>query len=229
MTLPSWRDSSRGGKIRAALWLETEIGEGNVFTKAQLRQAFPDVAQIDRRLRDLRDYGWRIDTYRDDPSLKQEEQRYVKRGAAVWLPGQARTPEHKNSLSAAQRMRVLQEDNHLCRSCGIGSGESYGDGVELSHLHVARRKVRLPDGTRTVQLVTECKRCGAGAGDREVDIGALLNQVAALSPLEQRIFAGWIKEDSRKPSSLEKLWGVYRTLPEESRKAVALALNGGAQ
>ncbi|MGO4420337.1 hypothetical protein AB4Z54_16790, partial [Streptomyces sp. MCAF7] len=101
--LPSWQDGKLGGKARAALWLVTEVGEGNIFTKTELRKAFPDVAQIDRRVRELRDHGWRIDTNRDDPALKQEEQRYVSKGAEVWIPGQAKVAKHKNSLTAAQR------------------------------------------------------------------------------------------------------------------------------
>ncbi|MFG2579611.1 hypothetical protein [Streptomyces malaysiensis] len=225
-TLPSWQDGKFGGKIRAALWLEMEVGEGNIFTKAQLRQAFPDVAQIDRRLRDLRDHGWRIDTSRDDPALKQEEQRYVSKGAEVWIPGQSKIAKHKNSLTATQRIKVWQEDNFLCRTCGIGMGESYGDGIELSKLNVARRNVLMPDGTVEVQMVTECKRCGNGSGERQVDLGEVLSTVQALAPLERKVFAGWIEADRRTLSPLEKLWGVFRTLPSESREAVKQAVNG---
>ena len=134
MTLPSWQDKKFGGMIRAALWLETEVGLGNIFTKAALRQAFPEATQIDRRIRDLRDRGWQIDTSRHDPSLSQDEQRYVKRGAPVWIPGQAKVPEHKSSLSAAQRTRIHQADGYLCRACGIGAGETYEDGIEQAFL-----------------------------------------------------------------------------------------------
>ena len=56
------------------------MGEGKIFKKSQLREAFPDVAQIDRRTRDLRDYGWLIETNREDKSLRQDEQRYAKKG-----------------------------------------------------------------------------------------------------------------------------------------------------
>jgi hypothetical protein len=212
---------------RGALWLVTVVGEGNVFTKAQLREAFPDVAQIDRRLRDLRDHGWRIDTSRDDPSLLQQEQRFVTRGADVWIPGKSKAPKHKSSLTAAQRAKVMHDDNNLCRSCGIGAGEAYedGGGIETAKLNVARRKVLLADGAE-YQLVTECKRCGTGGGpDREVDLGALLELVENLAPLEQRLFAKWMAADQRSFSPIEKVWGIYRTLPYESRAAVAQAID----
>ncbi|GAA0482151.1 hypothetical protein ACFQ2B_14410 [Streptomyces stramineus] len=223
MTLPSWRDGKYGTKVRAALWLESEVGEGNIFTKAQLREAFPDVAQIDRRMRDLRDHDWTIHTRREDPALKQEEQRYVKKGAEVWIPGQAKTLKTKSSLTASQRTKVMVSDNFLCRSCGIGAGESYYDGGQDSQLDIARRKVVLADGSVQVQLVTECNRCRVGGREREVDLGAVISQVKALAPLERKVLATWVEADGRKPSALEKLWGVYRTLPQESREAVKQA------
>ncbi|MFF5189452.1 hypothetical protein ACFY30_37775 [Streptomyces sp. NPDC000345] len=228
--IPSYQDKKFGTMVRAALWLVTEVGEGRIFTKTQLREAFPEVSQIDRRLRDLRDHGWRIDTSRDDPSLLQQEQRFVTRGADVWIPGRSKAPRHKSSLTAAQRAKVLQDDNYLCRSCGIGAGEAYEDsgGMELAKLNVSRRKV-LHSGESKVpeyQLVTECKRCGNGGGpDREVDLDALLELVEDLAPLEQRLFAKWIDADQRTFSPIEKVWGIYRTLPQESRGEVAKAIS----
>ncbi|WP_410653817.1 hypothetical protein [Amycolatopsis sp. cmx-4-54] len=223
MTLPSWRDTSRGTMVRGALWLESEVGEGEIFTKTRLREAFPDVSQIDRRLRDLRDYGWQIDTRREDPSLKQEEQRYVKRGREVWIPGQAKVSRNAG-LTAAQRSKIMLADNFLCRSCGIAGGDLYGeDGVTSAQLDVARRKVQLPDGTAEVQLVTECNRCRVGRRGHQVDLPNVLAVVESLAPLERQIFAKWIEADGRKLSGLEKLWGIYRTLPEESRQLVRQA------
>ncbi|CAL9470664.1 hypothetical protein [Streptomyces sp. enrichment culture] len=230
-TLPSWQNEMDGGRkvggmVRAALWLMTEVGEGNIFTKAELRAAFPEASQIDRRIRDLRDRGWRIDTSRNDPSLKQEEQRFVSQGAQVWIPGQAKAPKHKNSLTAAQRQRVFEADSYLCRSCGIAGGEEYGDGDGLTQsvLNIARRKVLLPDGAEEYQFVTECTRCGSGSGDREVDLGALLELVENLSPMERRILERWIGEGRREPEPIEKVWGLFQTLPAEARTAFASAL-----
>lgn len=228
MTLPSWQNKELGSMARGARWLVEVVGVGNIFTKAQLREAFPDVAQIDRRLRGLRDHGWRLDTSRDDPSLLQQEQRFVTQGADVWIPGKSKAPKHKSSITAAQRAKVFHEDNNLCRSCGIGAGEAYedGGGIETAKLNVARRKVLHADGEVAYQLITECKRCGAGGGtDREVDLGALLDLVEDLAPMEQRLFAKWIAADQRSISPIERVWGIYRTLPQESRAAVAEAID----
>ncbi|GGL71519.1 hypothetical protein GCM10010129_13950 [Streptomyces fumigatiscleroticus] len=231
MTLPSWRetevgDHKLGSMARAALWLIQEVGEGKIFTVARLREAFPDIAQIDRRMRDLRDHGWEIATSREDPTLLQQERRFVTRGKDVWVPGQAKGPNHKASITNAQRARVLQADGYLCRTCGIANGETYEDGVEQSALNIARRQVTLPDGSITHQLVTECKRCGRGSVDRSVDLREVLSRIDSLAPLERSVLSGWVKADQRTYSSLEVLWGMYRTLPEESRKAVADALDG---
>ncbi|MGW3860540.1 hypothetical protein ACWEDZ_03520 [Streptomyces sp. NPDC005047] len=228
-TLPSWQNEMDGGRkvggmVRAALWLLTVVGEGNIFTKAELRDAFPGASQIDRRIRELRDRGWRIDTSRDDPSLKQEEQRFVSQGAQVWIPGQAKAPKHKNSLTTAQRQKVFEADSYLCRSCGIAAGEEYEDGLTQSVLNIARRKVLLPDGSEEYEFVTECKRCGSGSGDREVDLGALLELAENLSPMERRILERWIARGRRDPDPIEKVWGLFQTLPAEARKTFAEAL-----
>lgn len=223
MTIPSWQDRKYGSMIRAALWLETEVGEGKIFTKAQLREAFPDVAQIDRRTRDLRNYGWQIDTHRDDDRLRQEEQRYAKKGAEVWIPDQKKSnTKVKTSLSAAQRTRVMQGDDFLCRSCGISAGESYPDGQD-AQLDVARRMVVLKDGSTDVQLVTECNRCRIGGRGRVDDVVGLLTEVRRLSGLERKVLASWIDADRRTPSQVEGVWGRYRALPAESRVAIAQA------
>jgi hypothetical protein len=205
MTLPSWQDKKLGSRARAALWLLAEVGEGNIFTKAALREAFPDVSQIDRRIRELRGHGWVINTSREDP--------------------EAKAPKHKNSLTATQRTKILHADNFVCRTCGVAAGDEYGDGLEQAQLNVARRKVIRPGGEVEYQFVTECKRCGAGSSGREVDEEAVLEMVEALSPIERQTLAGWMAADQRTLSPLDKLWGVIRTLPEDSRKAVAQAID----
>ncbi|MFE1558344.1 hypothetical protein ACFW6V_25630 [Streptomyces sp. NPDC058734] len=230
MTIPSWENTKLGAKVRAALWLVEVVGVGGIFTKAMLRQAFPENTQIDRRLRELRDHGWQIDTSRDNPSLKQEEQKFVSKGAEIWLPGQASLPKHKSSLSPAQRAKVLSEDGFLCRTCGVGVAEKYIDGPGSSkQLGVARREVLLPDGTVEYQLETACSRCISSSSVEVVNLAGALAAVAALSPLEKSALAGWIAEDRRVRGSLEILWGVYRTLPAASRQAIRDAVADDAK
>ncbi|MFF4490885.1 hypothetical protein ACFY0F_31210 [Streptomyces sp. NPDC001544] len=224
MTLPSWQSENLGSMARTALWLLQEVGVGKTFKKVELREAFPDVAQIDRRMRDLRDYGWQIDTSREDPTLTQQEQRFVTAGTEVWLPGKAKAPKHKASITAAQRTKILAADNYMCRACGIAAGEAYEDTITQAVLNVSRRKVVLSDGSTDHQPVTECKRCGVGSGERTVDLAQVLAQVRALSPMERQVLTTWIEADQRTLGPLERAWGTYRSLPEDSRKAVAAEL-----
>ncbi|MFH9135051.1 hypothetical protein [Streptomyces sp. NPDC017524] len=90
--LPDWTNEKFGTMVRAALWLVTVVGEGGVFTREDLKAAFPGVSQIDRRVRDLRDHGWLIATNRDEAILGAHETRFVRAGDPVWRPGFRRPP-----------------------------------------------------------------------------------------------------------------------------------------
>lgn len=228
MTLPSWREPGLATMARAALWLVSEVGEGSIFTKSQLRGAFPEVAQIDRRIRDLRSYGWEIHTRREDPGLRQEEQRLVAQGLPVWEPETIRGRQ-KSALTITQRQKVLAEDNHLCRSCGATAGDLYADGVTSAQLDVARRTVALPDGSTEVQLVTECNKCRVGNRASVATPETLIDEIKQLTPLERRILAAWIESDHREFGVVERLWAAYRTLPAESREHVRAAATSDSE
>ncbi|MEV6178954.1 hypothetical protein [Streptomyces sp. NPDC052015] len=222
MDLPSWEDTKLGTMKRAALWLVTEVGEGNIFTKENVKTAFPGVSQADRRVRDLREFGWQIDTNREDASLGQHEQRFVKQGAAVWEPGKG--SRSGTSITQTQRREILSRDGHFCRSCGIAPGEVYAGTYESAQLDIARRVVKQADGSEAVELVAECNRCRVGGRGKAVDLGKVLAGVEALSAMERRMLMDWIEQDKRDFSQVEMLWAEYRTLPEESRARIRKAL-----
>ncbi|MGY5127865.1 hypothetical protein [Streptomyces nigrescens] len=227
MDEPSWDDQRNGGRVRVALWLLQVVGEGGVFTKEEVRDAFPGVSQIDRRMRELRASGWQILTSLNDASLKPNEHRFVKRGEPVWEPGKSKA-KPKSSLTPSQRSEAMKADGYICRRCGIASGERYGSGLETAQLDIARREVRFPDGTVDVQLATECKRCREGSKG-EIDLVELMDAISALGSVERKIFAQWMEADRRSYSSLEKLWGTYRTLPLQSRSAIRQSVLGRDQ
>ncbi|MFG3052767.1 hypothetical protein ACGFZP_17655 [Kitasatospora sp. NPDC048239] len=223
MAQPSWQDEKIGTMKRAALWLVQEVGEGALFTKAQLREAFPGVAQIDRRMRDLRDHGWRIDTNREDVSLGANEQRFVKMGEPVWEPGKG-TRKGGTTLTGTQRRELLTRDGHMCRSCGMTPGQTYPGTYEAAQLDVARREVKLAGGATEVQLVIECNRCRVGGLGSSVDLPGVLTRLGQLPGFERAILAGWVEKDARAFSELEQLWAAYRTLPADARQQVREAL-----
>ncbi|MEV4684393.1 hypothetical protein [Streptomyces kurssanovii] len=222
MSLPDWQDKTLGTMKRAALWLIAVVGEGNTFTKEDVKKAFPGVSQADRRVRDLRDFGWQIDTHRDDASLGQHEQRFKKKGEPVWEPGKGSRPGTK--VTHTRRREVLSSDGHFCRSCGITPGESYEGTYDAAQLDIARRSVQQPDGSEHVELVAECNRCRVGGVGRAADLNAILGAIQSLGGLERQALAGWVSADKREFSAVERLWADYRTLPSESRAKVRQVL-----
>ncbi|MFC4083401.1 hypothetical protein [Amycolatopsis samaneae] len=205
---------------RVALWLIAEVGEGNVFTKEQMRSAFPGVSQIDRRMRDLRSFGWRIDTNREDPELSMAQQRFVKQGQPVWEKGMASRPASAPAIGAVRRREIISKDGNMCRSCGITPGQFYAGTFEGAQLDIARREVVLPGGRREVQLVTECNRCRVGAKDLVADLPAVVDRVSALSPDQRELLASWIEAGERSFSQVERAWAEYRALPVDARDVV---------
>ncbi|WP_243878996.1 hypothetical protein [Streptomyces sp. KS 21] len=220
--IPSWRNGELSTMARCALWLVTEVGVGEVFTKTRLREAFPETSQIDRRMRDLRDRGWRIATNRDDVTLSPNEHRFVEMGAEVWKPGQSRV-KPAAVVSAPQRREILDRDDHLCRVCGIAAGEAYDGGIETAQLDLARREV-INSGRVSIELVTECRRCRIGGRGQQTDVSGVLDRLEQMSQVEREHFAQWVAVDRRDFSLLERLWGQYRSLPAESRGTVRQAL-----
>ncbi|GFH36329.1 MULTISPECIES: hypothetical protein [Streptomyces] len=225
--MPSWQDAGLGTMKRVALWLVSVVGEGNTFTKEDLRAAFPGVSQVDRRMRDLRDFGWRIDTNREDEELDPHEQRFVKPGDPVWEPGRATRKSGTIAIGAARRREVLARDGNMCRSCGITPGEIYAGTYEAAQLDIARREVVKPDGTKATELVTECKRCRVGGRELAVDLGTVLKAAAVLDSAERSVLSGWVAADRREFSLLEQIWSDYRSLPEESRAQLRAELGLG--
>lgn len=89
-----------------------------MFTKEQLRAAFPTVTQIDRRVRDLRKRGFVIHTRREDPRLTAAEMRLVQIGDATRAP---------LGMSAEARREALNASAYSCLMCGADGGSTYED------------------------------------------------------------------------------------------------------
>jgi hypothetical protein len=222
--LPKWNDPAlnAGTKIRTALWLISEVGVGNSFTKEQHRAAFPGIAQADRRLRDLRTDGWVIHTSSEDVSLNSEEQRFVSIGAAVWNRGAQKKAD--NVLTAKMRREAFAESDHQCRVCGIAGGEKYPDAPHMSAvLSVSRRAVTFPDGQVKTAFISECKLCRSGSRVETHDLSSLLDEFEDLSASDQSLFLQWANQGRR--SRLDRVWMGYRRLPEDVQKEVRKKLS----
>lgn len=131
-----------------ARWLTDVVGEGAIFTKQGLRAALPQFEQVDRRMRDLRAYGWRIDTNREDARLEPSELRLVETGEQ---PG---TPEFlavsANRITSRERLAAFSQSGFRCQMCGV----QVGDRNESDSGFARLRAIRVV-GEPTV-VCTEC-------------------------------------------------------------------------
>lgn len=221
MTEPDWQTYSGGTMVRSALWLDQVVGEGNEFTKNQLREAFPAVSQIDRRVRDLRKYGWEILTSSEDASLTLEEQRFNKRGVRVWDNAARREADQQMTLPATDRQKVLSRDGYLCTVCGIAGGEAYVDDSNLTAvLTVARRQVRLADGNEVVHLATECKRCHTGSRGSSTSVDEVVSLIDKLGVRDRQQLASWLAAGQRNISDLDRAWNAVLRLPPEAKSEI---------
>lgn len=211
-SLPDWATSTAGSKIRVALWLASEIRPGGTFTKAQLRDAFPSVEQIDRRMRDLRGEGWVIATYREDRSLALDELRLVTIGGPVWEKGYR---SRASSDIEASRRATLAADDYLCRYCGIGAGEPYPE----DPLRTAKLSVATVETSAGRAGLTLCDRCLRSASAAE-PVADVLDAVRALPAEARASFREWVRDDQRPRTLLEELWSRYRRLPADARTQV---------
>lgn len=225
--MPDWKESTAGTMIRAALWLVQVVGEGNTFTKGDLREAFPGVAQADRRVRNLRDFGWVIHTNTDDASLLAEDQRFLKAGVPVWDAKARRAAAPAKAPTAKEIQAVLERDDYMCTQCGIAGAETYlDDSNQSAVLSVTRRETVLPDGSTETLLVTECKRCRAGAAGQPARADNFATEFQALDEADQRRLRHWIERGRRGSTQLDRMWSTYRRLPAEARDAVKDIVQG---
>lgn len=225
MSVPDWRTSASGARVRVALWLHTEVRARGIFTKAKLREAFPRVEQVDRRMRELRPEGWVIATYREDRSLAPDELRLVQEGGAVWEAGYR--PKADAAITDKERQAVFADDGYACVYCGITGGEAFADDpLRTAKLAVGRVE---PPGGGPAQLVTACDRCHVAVDTEPPAPGQLRAEADALSDVQRQRLREWVRQGVRTPSPEELVWGRYRRSASEVRRALEGHLARGEQ
>ncbi len=227
MTAPPWKTSTAGARIRVALWLSSEVRVGGVFTKAQLRGAFPGVEQIDRRMRDLRSEGWVIHTYREDRSLLVDELRLVAIGAQVWAPHYRQ--RRGTAVSDKERQAIFVADNYACVCCGIAGGEPYPDDLaRTAKLTLSRAALSADAGPP--RLRTLCDRCHVSTHDATPGSEeAFIREINALGGPERQRLCRWVLGGHRPPAREEELWVRYRRLPYAVRESIRVQLANGIE
>ena len=223
MTTGTWNDKSLGTAKRVAHYLATVVGERQVFEKSTLRGIIPAIEQVDRRMRDLRQVGWMIRTYKDMARLRPHELYLERIGERVWEPGY-RWP--RKALSAGKRRKVLDRDGPHCKVCGIDFGAEYPDrpGViarpTIGHIIPSER-----GGTDDLDnLRPECQRCNEPARNltaRAADVELLKREIRELGRQDKRRLQQWMQSQSRTYTRVEQLWAQYRQLPSPTQQEVS--------
>ncbi|WP_441250939.1 HNH endonuclease [Kitasatospora sp. McL0602] len=217
-----WRDENLGLRVRVALWLSGEVGEGGTFAREDLRSALGGTEQVDRRMRDLRSAGWVIRGARDRLGLAADEFVLEAVGAPVW------EPEHRaaglRQISAATRRTVLERDGFMCRRCGVAAGEAY-PGEPGSRARLTLGAAGVPGDTTSVEsgLLTECARCNDAGGvpsSGQPGRDELWGQIQTLSLRDRKELLAWMVHDERTSNDRERAWGRYRQLPADARERV---------
>ncbi|MFH8283992.1 hypothetical protein [Streptomyces antibioticus] len=222
------RPVRRSSKVKVAEFL-AEIGEGSVFTKLQLFEGVPGVAQADRRMRDLRELGWKIDNYKTDPRLQPDEYRLTELGTRIDLGEQpAETPRPR--IPAARRREALDRAGSACQTCGMQAGELYPDEDQRAVLSVHLIDPTPPVDTDLPNLRVECQRCNAGlrGGGTALPVPEdVLTRAIALSSREEKRRLYRLMQSGRpERDDVDLIFADWLRLGRDERVDVMLKLAG---
>ncbi|MDX3454513.1 hypothetical protein PV396_21620 [Streptomyces sp. ME02-8801-2C] len=223
------RPVRRSSKVRVAEFLAT-VGEGNVFTKLQLFQGVPGVAQADRRMRDLRELGWQIDNYKTDPRLQPDEYRLTATGTRIDLGERPKEPSRPR-ISSARRREALERADFVCQTCGTRAGEFYADDEDQRAILIVHPIDPTPPiSTELSNLRAECQRCTAGirgSGRALPTLDEVLTHASALSSREDRRRLYRLMQSGRpERDDVEVVFAEWLRLGREDRVNIMLKLAG---
>jgi 5-methylcytosine-specific restriction endonuclease McrA len=203
------------------------VGEGGKFTKLNLLEAVPGVAQADRRMRDLRSMGWVIDNYKINPNLSPDQ--YLLRTIGTRVDLGEKPDAQRKTITGAKRRRILDRDGHVCQSCFTAGGEEFADApgrratLTIGHIYPVSRGGTDDDSN----LRAECQRCNDEARDNTdnpPDADEVLTQASRGSRKDKRELYLWMQRNRRSISDQEQLFIKWRRLPMEERERVMNAL-----
>lgn len=223
----SWRNPKLSSRVRVALYLHHEVGEGHRFYKTDMRTALPGIEQVDRRMRELRELGWVIRNYKDSPTLLPNELLLERVGSRIWEKGLALPSASR--VSSALKRQVLDRDSNRCVVCGVAAGEPYPERPDLrARLTIGHLVPKGRLGWNDLDnLRTECALCNETARhltQSPVDVDLLKARVKELPRAEHAKLAGWVLSDRRHFTETERLWAQYRQLPAPQRDDIRTLL-----
>ncbi|WP_425954500.1 HNH endonuclease [Xylanimonas sp. McL0601] len=224
-----------GQECKLAAWLMFNKRLGGTFTMRELRRVLgagiADTSEhLNRRLRELRKFKWRLDTAKDDSSLGTDEYRFVVAGAPIWLPGE-KAAHKKFAPSAALRRRVYDRDGGRCVHCGRASREPDGFGgiVTLTIGHrVPQARLNLRQADDNIDnWQTECTNCNSTVRDELPDphtLDEVLPAVTKMKRDEKRKLHAWLVARQRLRDDLDRTYDIARMLSENDRAELLVKL-----
>ena len=221
-------DSKAAASRRAVReFLTNEVGVGGIFTMQQLREAVPNVSQVDRRMRELRQTipPWVIRSTQSDPKLPLDSYRLEVIGGDEM----AKTPSSK------VRREVFEASAHRCQVCGIGVGEEYTEYPgEVARLQLGHW-VPLEQGGSPISkgnLRTECHRCNGGIRNltgSSVTAESVEARALALPRRAREDLVRWMRQGTRDTSTAELLYYELRSLPRATQDEVLVRVRASVE
>ncbi|MEV0686855.1 HNH endonuclease [Nocardia sp. NPDC050378] len=206
------------------------VGVGNRFTMKQLNAAVPDVIQTDRRMRDLRQMGWKIDNYKTNATLPPDQYLLQEIGVRV-DQGERRPPTMRQSITGAKRRRIFDRDGMACRICGVTGGQEFPDApgrkAVLTIGHIVPKDRGGSDNDDNLQI--ECQRCNDEARNNTQSPPDPAEVLTAIRNLKggretKKTIVGWMLAGKREISDAERAFGNWWRLPHDQRQEVKDAL-----
>ena len=162
---------------------------GVVLRSQQIQEASGGAVEWARRLRELREAGWQIQTHNDRSGLKPDE----------YILIDATPPSYilPRNLSTRMRAQVLERNGYTCQMCGAGAGDVDDDGRTV-RLHIGHIVDRSHGGSNALaNLRALCSACNQGAKNlvQEPPSHAwLLGQVRRATEADQQKVYDWLRQ-----------------------------------
>ena len=191
----------------------------------------PTSEHIRRALRNLRKYGWIVQSSRDVGDLRPDEFRLEQIGAPIWL-GKAK--HRLGRVSRKTRREVFDRDGHRCVLCGIGAKEPYPDQPDrLARLTLGHFVADSLQGTGDPEnLRTECARCNEPVKEeaqRSESASEIWPKIRGRARADKARLLTWISNGYRERDAVDKLFDKVRVLPALQRDLIKSRLQSSLQ
>ena len=179
-----------GSKAALKAYLRERVGW--ILESLELQQAANGAVQYSRRLRELREEGWRISSNNDRADLTPGQ--YVLEE----LPPEDGYYSVSRAISKRVRAEALERNGYTCQMCGAGAGDvDEQNPARKVRLHIGHIQDRSHGGTDALaNLRALCSTCNQGAKNLVQEPPTwswLLGRVRTAREDDQRRILEWLQ------------------------------------